>query len=150
MKASNAVKEFRYRVEEGKVFVYDVIHASPTISRGDGTFGFAQVDFHEDFDVFQERLDQEIVRVKTTTGLFTAPERIDVIHYSALPWFSFTGLTHPRNYNDGDSIPKISFGRIFKHNSQRMLPLSLLVHHGLIDGYHVGLYVEAFKEFLNS
>ncbi len=149
MKASNTVKEFRYRIEDGEVVVYDIIHASPTISRVDGTFGFAQVDYYEDFGVFQERLNDEIERVKATTGLFTSPERIDVIHYSALPWFSFTGLTHPRNYNDGDSIPKISFGKIFKRDNRMMLPLSLLVHHGLIDGYHVGQYVDSFTEFLN-
>ena len=148
MKASNAIKEFKYRIEGDDVVEYEVVHASPTISRVDGTFGFAQVNYHDDFDVFQVAAKQEIDRVRGTKGLFTAPERIDVIHYSALPWFSFTGLSHPRNYNDGDSIPKISFGKIYKQDGRRMLPLSLLVHHGLIDGYHVGKYVEAFREFL--
>lgn len=150
MKASNAVKEFRYRIEEDEVFEYEIVHASPTVGRDDGTFGFAQVDFVDDFLVFQSNLKAEIERVKNLPGLFTAPERIDVIHYSALPWFSLTGSTHPRNFNDRDSIPKITFSKIFKRESKMWLPISITVHHGLIDGYHVGLYVEKYTQLLNN
>ncbi len=149
MKASNMVKEFRYRIEGEDVYEYDAVHASPTIGRDDGTFGFAQVDFQEDFGIFQSQLNKEIERVRGLSGLFTAPERPDVIHYSALPWFSFTGLSHPRNYGDGDSIPKISFGKIFEQDNKSWLPLSVQVHHGLVDGFHVSQFVEEFDSFLN-
>ena len=107
--------------------------------------GFQVVDDLLDFTGTENRTGKPLGR-DLSAGIFTAPERIDVIHYSALPWFSFTGLTHPRNYNDGDSIPKISFGRIFEQGGRMMLPLSILVHHGLIDGYHVGLYIKAFRQ----
>ena len=150
MKAANSVREFRLRIEGEEVFEYDIIHASPTIGREDGTFGFAQVNFDEDFEVFQSHLNKEIERVRGISGLFTAPERPDVIHYSALPWFSFTGLSHPRNFSDGDSIPKISFGKIFEQDKQDYLPLSVHVHHGLVDGYHVSKFVEAFSHHLNK
>jgi len=150
MKAANMVKEFRYRIEGEEVFEYDVVHASPTISREDGTFGFAQVNFMEDFESFQNELNKDIDRVRGLSGLFTAEERPDVIHYSALPWFSFTGLSHPRNFSDGDSIPKISFGKIFEQDSKSWLPLSVQVHHGLVDGFHVNEFVNAFAGNLNS
>ncbi len=149
MKASNEVKEFRYRIEGEEIFEYDVIHASPTIGRDDGTFGFGQLNFNEDFSEFQLQLKKEIDRVKALSGLFTADERSDVIHYTALPWFSFTGLSHPRNFGDGDSIPKISFGKIFKLENKLYLPLSVQVHHGLVDGFHVARFVEAFSNHLN-
>jgi len=150
MKAANKVKEFRYRIEGKEVYEYDVVHASPTVGRDDGTFGFAEINFIEDFDLFQSELEIEIKRVRAQSGLFTAPERPDVIHYSALPWFSFTGLSHPRNYGDGDSIPKISFGKIFEQDNKSFLPLSVQAHHGLVDGYHVSLFVKAFSTFLNE
>lgn len=150
MKTANAIKEFRLRVEGEEVFEYDIVHASPTISREDGTFGFGQLNFNEDFLAFQLHLRQEVERVKALKGLFTAEERPDVIHYSALPWFSFTGLSHPRNFGDGDSIPKISFGKIFKRENKLYLPLSVQVHHGLVDGFHVARFVELFSDFLNK
>jgi len=144
------MKEFRYRIEGEEVFEYDSVHASPTIGREDGTFGFGQIDLVEDIDTFQRNIKAEIERVRALDGLFTAPERPDVIHYSALPWFSFTGLSHPRNYGDGDSIPKISFGKIFEQNNKSWLPLSVQVHHGLVDGYHVHKFVESFTKLLNT
>jgi chloramphenicol O-acetyltransferase type A len=150
MKAANMVQEFRYRIEGEEVYEYNTVHASPTIGRDDGTFGFAQVDFQEDFEIFQSQLNKEMERVRGLSGLFTAPERPDVIHYSALPWFSFTGLSHPRNYGDGDSIPKISFGKIFAQDNKSWLPLSVQVHHGLVDGFHVNLFVEALLHRLNE
>jgi chloramphenicol O-acetyltransferase type A len=150
MRSANSVQEFRYRIESEEVYIYDIIHASPTISREDGTFGFAQIDFIEDFEIFQKNVREEINRVQSLSGLFTAPERPDVIHYSTLPWFSFTGLSHPRNFGDGDSIPKISFGKIFEQDGKLFLPLSVHVHHGLIDGMHVGRFVEIFHKLLNS
>lgn len=150
MKASNLIKEFRYRIEGEEVVEYDVINASPTISREDGTFGFAQVQFIDNFEMFQAHLKEEVVRVRGLDGLFTAEERPDVIHYSALPWISFTGLSHPRNYGDGDSIPKITFGKIFEQDSRSFLPLSVQVHHGLIDAYHVKLFVDEFQGLLND
>lgn len=150
MKAANEVKEFRYRIEGEEVYEYDIVHASPTISREDGTFGFAQMNFVDDFGQFQNELSREIERVRKLSGLFTAEERPDVIHYSALPWFSFTGLSHPRNFGDGDSIPKISFGKIFEQDHKSFLPLSVQVHHGLIDGYHVSRFVEVFQGLLNE
>ena len=150
MKAANHVAEFRYRMEGDDVYIYDIIHASPTVGRSDGTFGFAEVDLVDDFDVFQSNLKEEFKRVRALPGLFTAPERPNVIHYSALPWFSFTSLSHPRNFGDGDSIPKISFGKIFEQDKRSYLPLSVHVHHGLVDGIHVGRFVDTFKGFLNK
>jgi len=150
MKAANAVKEFRYRIEDDEVCEYDVIHASPTIGREDGSFGFAQVDYIEDNKIFQSELKKEINRVRELSGLFTAPERPDVCHYSTLPWFSFTGLSHPRNFGDSDSIPKISFGKIFSRDGKSFLPLSVHVHHGLIDGFHVAQFVKKFQHYLST
>jgi chloramphenicol O-acetyltransferase type A len=150
MKASNAIEEFRCRIEGDEVFVYDSIHASPTIRREDGTFGFGHILFQDDFELFQKSLKDEIDRVRRLDGLFTASERPDVIHYSALPWFSFNGLSHPRNYGDGDSIPKVTFGKIFERDGKSWLPLSVQVHHGLIDGYHVSRFVDEFQRLLND
>jgi len=150
MKSANMMKEFRYRIEGEEVFEYDSVHASPTISREDGTFGFGMIDYIADFGSFQENLILEIKRVRALDGLFTAPDKPDVIHYSALPWFSFTGLSHPRNYSDGDSIPKISFGKIFERDNRSWLPLSVQVHHGLVDGFHVSRYLGYFSQFLNE
>ncbi|WP_426493229.1 CatA-like O-acetyltransferase [Hymenobacter sp. 102] len=151
LQAVNQVENLRYRIEEGQVVCYDQIHASPTLGRPDHTFGFGFVPYHVDLATFGQSLQAEITAVQASTGLCLGPEtaRPDVIHFSAMPWLSFTGLTHARPFSHPDSIPKISVGRIRPENGRQLMPVAVNVHHGLADGYHVGLFVETLQRTLN-
>ena len=44
--AINSVENFRLRIENKKVYLYDEIDASATIMREDKTFGFSFMKFH--------------------------------------------------------------------------------------------------------
>ncbi|MBQ4819343.1 chloramphenicol acetyltransferase [Aquimarina sp. MMG016] len=152
IKAANSIEEFRYRIEDDQVYVYDKIHASPTIGREDHTFGFSFMEYEEDFDLFVAKAQKEIDEVKNSTGLRHTDnaKRIDTIHYSSIPWYNFSGLTHARHFQFKDSIPKISFGKYTKEQGKINLPIAINVHHGLMDGYHIGKYLEEFQSLLNS
>ena len=76
--------------------------------------------------------------------------RKDVIHYSSIPWCTFTGLTHARNFKAEDSAPKITFGKMFSKGEKRIMPVSIYVHHGLVDGLHVGEYMGLFQKLMNE
>ncbi|MCK8519985.1 chloramphenicol acetyltransferase [Aquimarina sp. D1M17] len=149
--AANTIEPFRYRIENDQVYLYDKIHASPTIGREDHTFGFSFIEFDEDFTSFVDKGQQEINEVKSSTGLRNNDnaKRIDTVHYSSIPWYSFTGLTHARHFQYKDSIPKISFGKYTKEGKALQLPIAIYVHHGLMDGYHIGAYLEEFQRLLN-
>jgi chloramphenicol O-acetyltransferase type A len=148
----NRTESFKYRIIDGGVFYFDPIHASPTIDREDGTFGFSFIEYKETFSTFSNLAREEIEAVKHSTGLRLNDnnKRPDVIHYSVVPWFSFTSLSHPRNFNKDESIPKITFGKFYKSGSNYYLPVSIHAHHGLMDGYHAGIYLETFQELLNG
>lgn len=148
--AANEIVPFRYRIKGEEVLVYDKVNASPTISRGDGTFGFAYIDFHEDKKAFFEASGKEIERVQSSTGLVPAVSGENVIHFSSLPWTSFTAISHARHSLFKDSIPKISFGKVTTENGRMQMPVSVSVHHGLMDGFHVSQYIERFGQLLNQ
>ncbi|HEY1199969.1 MAG TPA: CatA-like O-acetyltransferase, partial [Niastella sp.] len=38
LKAANSIENFRYRIVDKKVYLYDVVNASPTVNRPDNTF----------------------------------------------------------------------------------------------------------------
>ena len=61
LQALNSVTEFRYRIEDGNVVLYDRIGASPTIGREDGSFGFGFFEYHEDRGRFVEEAKKEIL-----------------------------------------------------------------------------------------
>jgi chloramphenicol O-acetyltransferase type A len=148
----NTVESFRYRISEDTIFVHDTVNGSATIGREDGTFGFSLIEYNADFTTFKKNALTEIERVQNTTGLFTRTfEEDNVIHFSAIPWLNFTSLSHARSYSFPDSCPKISFGKmIIAANGKRTMPMSVHVHHGLMDGFHLGQFVDKFQGLMNS
>lgn len=148
--AANAIEPFRYRISGEEVFVFDQVNASPTINRPDGTFGFAYLEYHESFEVFHAAADGVIGQVRSGTGLVPAVSGENVIHYSSIPWINFTSLSHARSFSFPDSCPKISFGKMTEQNGQRSMPVSVHVHHALMDGFHVGEFTELFQQLMNA
>jgi len=150
--AVNSVENFKYRISEGKIYINDRIDASATIGRADGTFGFSLIEYNPDFKIFEKNALAEIERIQNTTGLFTRSFDDDnLIHFSAIPWLNFTSISHARSYTFPDSCPKISFGKmIVSESGKRTIAMSVHVHHGLMDGLHVGQFVDSFQEAMNS
>ena len=150
--AVNSVENFKYRISEGKIYSNDRIDASATIGREDGTFGFSLIEYNPDFRIFEKNALAEIERIQNTTGLFTRSFDDDnLIHFSAIPWINFTSLTHARSFTFPDSCPKISFGKmITSETGKRTIAMSVHVHHGLMDGMHVGRFVDNFQEAMNG
>ena len=150
LRAANETTPFRYRINENQVFVYEQVNASPTINRPDGSFGFSYMDYEPDFNRFAEMAKLEIERIQNSRGLTPAVSGENVIHYSSIPWINFTALSHARSFRFKDSSPKISFGKMTEENNRRKMPVSVHVHHALMDGYDVGRHFELFETLLNS
>ncbi len=149
LEAVNATEPFRYRIIDDEVCVFDRIDVSATILREDKTFGFSLMEYHEDVTVFSEITKKEIARIQSTTGLLTTTYPENLIHFSAMPWINFTSFSHARSFTFADSCPKISFGKMMEENGNKTMSMSVHVHHGLMDGYHVGLFVAHFQEIMN-
>lgn len=147
--AANQCPPFRYRIKGEEVWEYDQVNASPTINRPGGAFGFAYMDFYSDFDEFYSFARAEQQRVQSSEGLHPAVVGENVIHYSAMPWLGFTSVSHARHFLFPDSCPKISFGKTELQSGKLMMPVSIHVHHALMDGSDLGRYVELFQECLN-
>ncbi|OGX89624.1 chloramphenicol acetyltransferase [Hymenobacter lapidarius] len=152
LRAVNEVEAFRYRIVDGQVYCYDRIHASATIGRPDHTFGFSFIEHHHKLTEFLPTAKAEIAAVQASQGLrlSESTSRPDVIHFSALPWVRFTGLSHARSFSCPDSCPKISVGQTYAEGAATLMPVSVNIHHGLADGYHVGQFLAAFQEQLGQ
>ena len=148
--AINAIENLRYRIVDGKPVVFDEIDASATIMREDKTFGFSFIKFDANYVTFEQIVKDEIARIQTTTGLFTRNDfKENLIHFSAVPWVNFTNLSHARSFSFPDSCPKVSIGKLVERNGQFEFSVSIHAHHGLADGYHMGLFYEKFQELLD-
>lgn len=152
VEAANAVPEFRTRIENGAVYQYERVHASATLGRSDHTFAFSFIEQNPALAGFVAAAQVEIAAVQNSSGLrlSAATARVDVLHCSALPWVRFSGLTHARSFQHPDSCPKLSFGQLYEENGTTYMPVSVNVHHGLADGYHVGLFLQEFERRLSG
>ncbi|SNR80688.1 chloramphenicol acetyltransferase [Flavobacterium sp. ov086] len=150
--AVNSIENFRYRIDEGKIYINDRIDASATIGREDGTFGFSLIEYNSNFRTFEQNALKETERIQTTAGIFTRSfDNDNVIHFSAIPWLNFTSLSHARSYTFPDSCPKISFGKMMtSETGKRTIAMSAHVHHGLMDGLHLGQFVDMLQELMNE
>lgn len=150
--AINSIENFKYRITENKIYINDRIDVSATIGREDGTFGFSLMEYNPDFKIFEQHAYAEIDRIQNTTGLFTRSfDDNNVIHFSAIPWLNFTSISHARSYSYPDSCPKISFGKMMtSETGKKTMTMSVHVHHGLMDGLHVGQFVDLFQELMKQ
>lgn len=148
--AVNTIEPFRYRIIDDEVYIFDQIDASATILREDKTFGFSYIKFAKDIREFAEITKTEIDRIQNTTGLLTREYPDNLIHFSAVPWVNFTSYSHARSFTWPDSCPKISFGKMTDENGKKTMTMAVHVHHGLMDGYHVGQFISCFEELMNG
>lgn len=147
--AAQQVDAFRLRIENDEVFLYDVINGGSTVDRPDGTFGFAFYDYAANFGDFMETGLKEMTRVRGRNDL-ERTSRQDLIRFSALPWIDFTSVSHARSFAFKDSAPKISFGKMTEKNGVRTIPMSIHVHHALVDGLHIGQFIDIFQKLMNE
>lgn len=150
--AANQVDEFRYRIRDGVPVLYDKIHLSPTILRPDETFTIGFVPYLENESEFIAVAESALSEARETSGFALSDEarRVDLIHFSSLPWFRFTGLTHARPLANGESETKVSIGRFGEREGRYWLPISVTAHHGFVDGLHVARYFEFLESRWNS
>ncbi len=151
VESANDILEFRLRIIKEKLYEYDSINIGSTVLNIDKTFSFCYFKRKksiEDFDC-----SGKIVLQKHREGVeFDANEDyLDLIHCSFIPWITFTSFKHARNKElELSGIPKFVFGKYFNENNSKKMPISIEVHHALMDGFHVSKFLKIFQSKINS
>jgi chloramphenicol O-acetyltransferase type A len=149
--AANCLEPFKLRIVGDEAFIYDRIDAASTIGRPNGTFGFSYIDYDPTFAKFMVAAKIKVERVQARNDLELA-NKDNIIRFSSLPWIDFTSLSHARMFaaDKEDSCPSISFGKMTEKDGKRTMPMSVHVHHALVDGLHIGQYVDCFQALMNK
>ncbi len=151
LRAANEVEPFRYRLRGERVIVYEVVHGGSTVLLPDETFAFAYFDYLPDFQRFAGPASRVLDEIRADPGrLQPSDDRDDLLHYSVIPWVSFTSFAHARRKRETDSVPKVVFGKRRAAGGRHLMPVSVEVHHALMDGLHVGRFFERFQALLDA
>ena len=151
IKAANEVEPFRYRLRGERILVHDRIHAGTTLLLADENFTFVYFDYEEEFEVFHARAKAAIRSARASgIDLSKRAEQDDLIYHSVIPWATFTSISHARKGGREESVPKIAFGKYREDAGRMMMPVSVQVHHALMDGLHVGRYFERLENYCSN
>jgi chloramphenicol O-acetyltransferase type A len=148
LRIANEIEPFHYRLEgDDSVIIHGVINGGTTVLLPNETFTYAYFDYHEDFHQFITEAGEAIEKVRAE-GSLKPTMRYDLIYFTTLPWVSFTSFAHARTPGRGESIPRIAFGKFLRDGDRIHLPISVEVHHALMDGLHVGRFFISLEEAL--
>ena len=148
--AAQEVENLRTRIEDGQVWRFDRVHGGSVVPRDNGTFGFGHYRYAAALQDFVVPAAAEMERVRQRDDL-ERPGEVDLIRYSVLPWLDFTSISHARQqFYSAESAPMVTFGKLTEQAGRRTMPVSIHVHHGLVDGLHVAQFVERFQARLDA
>ena len=150
LQAANEIREFRLRMIDERVVEFDRVEATQTILNEDETFSFCYFPLKDDifeFDRAGKAAREKYLALRTFD---VETDRLDLIYYSAIPWISFTSFKHASRRNNRQTIPRMVFGKIFDDGSVKRMPLSVEVHHALVDGIHVGKLFNLYQQKIDS
>jgi len=148
-RAANEMSGFRLRIRGGEVVEHEIVHPSFTILLENELFSFCTVGYVQDYGSFHHDSKQRIEEMHRNPNLEDEPGQDNLLFMTSIPWVHFTSMMHPIHMHPVDSVPRIAWGRIIDEEGTLRMPLSVQVHHSLMDGLHVGRYAERVQHLFN-
>lgn len=137
MSCTNTIDEFKYRFRKEKIIYHERIHPSFTeMDTETNLFKIITIEMNGGCKDFIEKAKKASSR-QTHFIDATLEARDDLVYISAIPWISFTSISHTISLNAMDSVPRISWGKFFIENNRTLLPFSVQVNHAFVDGIHI-------------
>ena len=97
-------------------------------------------------DFFQEAAARQ---ANAGQGIDLEADETELFFVSCIPWVRYTALVQPTP-SPADSNPRITFGKYVEENGKTIMPLTLLAHHGLVDGIHLGQFFHKFQHKITA
>jgi chloramphenicol O-acetyltransferase type A len=143
---ANQIEPFRCRINKKEVDVHDELEISCTVLNNDESFSFCEFGGCSEFDLFYQQAEQQLAKIKNGYKSLTSSNTTDnKIFCSVLPWLHFTSFSHAQKQSEHDSIPRIVMGKYKNNHNEIVMPVSVEVHHALVDGLHVGQYFDKLQ-----
>jgi chloramphenicol O-acetyltransferase type A len=149
-KTAKAIKEFRWRIIDGELYECEEVTPSfTTYTEVADVFSFCDVPFEDDYQTFIKNAGVKAAEMGKNPS-FEDGEHHDYLFLSSIPWVSFTMFQHAMPLHPTDSVPRITWGKYFEEGDKIKMPLSIQVHHAVVDGRHVGLYFQEIERFFQN
>lgn len=149
IRAMREIEDFRYRLLDERLVLYDEIHPGLTVPAPDGLFNFAYYRYDPDVDRFNDRAREISEAARQGVELEDPITHHNWVWFTSLPKVPFTSFTHATNLST-DSEPQVAFGKYRERDGRLRVPLGVQVNHMLIDGNALGELVERAQRWFDG
>lgn len=147
-RAVNQVEAFRYGLRGEDLVLFDGrIPSFTDLHPGAETFHIVTMPCEGDIRAFCAAAREKSA---AQTTFLSGKDGPDLIYFSCLPWVEMTGLTNERDFDPGDAVPRIAWGKYAQEGDRKVLHISLELNHRFVDGLHVGRFHEALSALIES
>ena len=143
--AADSIPEFRQRIHDGGIVQYDACPTSHTEALPDGTYCYCTLHHHMSYDEYIVQAEAARARSRERASI-EEDEAVESMYFvSSLPWLHYMSMIQPVAGGD-ESNPRITWGKYeADHRGRLMLPVTVLLHHALADGLHLGQFYQALE-----
>ena len=144
----NGIRNFRLRIIDGQVVIFDRIHTNFTHKQPDEeVFRFHTAPFEGTLRQYVEATSKAIARQTTLFGgMGDIP---NVVYCSCTPNLDATSITNPGMEDPDDAIPRVNWGKYVERDGRWMVNVTFTANHRFVDGYHIGLFFERLQAAIN-
>ena len=144
--AADEVPEFRRRIDGEGIIEYPACPTSHTELKPDGAYAYCTLRHHMPLAEYLKTAEEARAAARASGSIEEEDDVQSMYFISTLPWLHYTQLIQPVACGE-ESNPRFTWGRYQQNDKGRvMMPLSVLVHHGLADGVHIARFYEEFDK----
>ena len=139
MKCLNSIEEFRLRILNGEVVLYDEIHPSYIVLTDDNVIATCRTQMQSTYPEFYARARADIEGTKKSKrqeGDFNLNKQNDCFYISCMPWVDLVSVSNPYDFKNAEnsSIPRLTWSKFVDENGRKKMTMDISVHHALVDG----------------
>lgn len=143
----NQIDNFKYRYEDNKIYKYDILKPNFTQTFKNNNIGFFTCNWKEKYSEFlieYKKIQEKFMK----NNMSYANEDQGEIWFSYTPWFNISSLITP--FDKNNTIPQFIWDKFIFENDKCYINLTIMVHHGFVDGYHIGIFLQKLNEIIDN
>ena len=151
-KVVNRHAEFRMAMKNDELVVWNEVHPNYTIFHNE-TETFSSLWSHYDGDIhhFLKSYSEDVARYGNNLAYWPKKEsRENIFFVSGIPWVSFTSFNYTVANVKNFFSPMFTLGKYYNQDGKVLLPLAVLVHHSVCDGFHAARLINELQELCHD
>lgn len=143
--AANAVPELRRRIEGDRVVEYDACRCSCTVAKPDGSYAYCTLDGTLPWAEYLAQGRKALDAARDGGTMREDGDSGEYFFISCVPWLRYTDMKQPLPEPAFSNV-RLAWGKYATENGRTTLPVTLVAHHALADGIHLGAFYQELEK----